>query len=290
VNLSEYGTAVIAGTRSMISAARGWRSNTLTARVNRQLWGPGWVAVLAGLVVAFIAVDVVLPPFSLLIGLAPPLTGFAFFPGLIRDLFYSAPAFFAFVVAWRVRSLRASDSSDWSDRAAIEGFGGRFFDAGALPIAVAAISLGIGIELVSSVGLSHPFVHTGTGDLEPWTVGGASLRLARTLVIIALASGILTVHRTIRAGVGKLFGAGFFVWGVHLGIGFAVPWMTSWLAYLPIIGPHVPDSSAGWAHFLFDVAVASAAWTAAREKCRATPLWADAAPPPPPPPPPPSDT
>lgn len=120
--------------------------------------------------------------------------------------------------------------------------------------------------------------------------GGANL-VARTIVVVALVTGILGVHRRIGAGLGKLFGAGFVVWGVHLGIGFSVPWMTSWWTYLPWVGEYAPERSVAWAHALFDLAVASAAWIAAREKWVDAPLWSDAAPvsTPPPPPPPPSD-
>ena len=105
-------------------------------------------------------------------------------------------------------------------------------------------------------------------------------------------TGVLGVHRRIGTGLGKLFGAGFVVWSIHLGIGFAVPWMTSWWTYLPVIGELAPDRSANWAHLLFDLAVASGAWMTAREKWREAPLWSDASPPPspsPPPPPPPTD-
>jgi hypothetical protein len=71
---------------------------------------------------------------------------------------------------------------------------------------------------------------------------------------------------------------------MHLAIGFSVPWMVSWWAYLPFIGQFAPERSAEWALLLFDLAVACAAWTLAREKCRATPLWTDAPPPRPQPP------
>jgi len=90
--------------------------------------------VLALLVAAAVAADRALPPFSSLIGFAPPLTALAFIPDLVRDVVYSTPAFFAVVVVWRAHRLRASDPARWSERATIEDFGGRFIDAAALPV------------------------------------------------------------------------------------------------------------------------------------------------------------
>ena len=296
MDLSAYGQDVVAGSKSILSAARGWRTNPLTSRVNRRLWSPLWPAVLLLLVAAAIAVDQLLPPFSRLIGLVPPLTVLTFLPNIVRDLVYSAPALFAFVIVWRIHRLRSSKPVDWSDRAAIRDFGGQFFDAAALPVAVATLALGIGIQLTTVVLGSLPAdPETGVAGataIEVWTVAGGSSRLARTIVIVALVTGVLGVHRRIGTGLGKLFGAGFVVWSIHLGIGFAVPWMTSWWTYLPVIGKFAPDRSANWAHLLFDLAVACAAWIAAREKWREAPLWSDAPPrpsPSPPPPPPPTD-
>ncbi len=290
MDLSAYAQAVVAGGRSMLSAALGWRTNPLTSRVNRRLWSPLWPAVLLLLVAVAIAVDQLLPPFSRLIGLAPPLVALAFIPNIVRDLVYSAPALFAFVIVWRVHRLRSSKPADWSDRASVREFGGSFFDAAALPVIVATLALGIGAQLTAVV-LSSLSVDPETGvagatALETWTVVGSSRWLARTIVIVALVTGILCVHRRIGTGLGKLLGAGFAVWAIHLGIAFAVPWMTSWWAYIPVIGKFAPDRSADWAHLLFDLAVACAAWMAAREKWREAPLWSDALPPTPPPPPP----
>ncbi len=290
MNLAEYGQAVVAGVRSMLDAISSWRSNPLTEPVNRRLWGRWWPAALIALVVAAVAIDAVLPSIDRLAELVPPLIFVAFIPGLIGDLLYSAPAFFAFVVVWRVRRLRAAGPTDWPPRSSIPEFGLRFFQAAALPVAAAALAIGIGfaaVAFVVAVGPPTPDAAShGIEKLEQWSATGNAATLARSLLIVALISGILVVHQRLRAGFGKLVGAGFMVWGVHIGIGFAVPWMTSWLAWVPVIGQYTPQRSATWAHLLFDLAVACAAWTAAAEKLRAAPLWADAAPPPPPPPPP----
>jgi hypothetical protein len=106
-------------------------------------------------------------------------------------------------------------------------------------------------------------------------------------LVVALAAGILSAHRKIGTGIGKLIGAGFFVWGMHLAISLSVPWMVSWWAYLPIIGRFAPQRSADWAVTIFDLAVACAAWMAARAKCCESPSWNERPSPEPPPPPPP---
>ena len=108
-------------------------------------------------------------------------------------------------------------------------------------------------------------------------------------MVVALVAGLMGVHQTVGQGLSKLFGAGFFVWGVHLGIAFAVPWMTSWTTHLPGIGEFAPSRSVAWAHMLFDLAVASGAWMEARRNWSGAPLWLESAsePSPPLPPPPP---
>jgi len=290
MDLKAYGQAVLEGGRSILAAALGWRSNPLATQVNRRLWGPAWPATLLLLTAGTIAAGLLLPPFSRLIQFVPPLVGFAFFPEIVLDLFYSAAAFFAFVIAWRFHRLRLTTSSDWPERTAISDFGGRFFDAAALPVVVATLVLGLGLQL-APVFLAIPAVDVDAGAAlaEVFTAGSLS-RFARTLVVVALVVGVLSVHRRLGTGFGKLLGAGFVVWGVHIGIAFAVPWMTSWSSHLPWVGQFVPERSAAGAHSLFDLAVACAAWIAAREKWSDVPLWTDAEPtsepasPPPPPP------
>ncbi|MGD8439667.1 MAG: hypothetical protein PVG53_03980 [Holophagae bacterium] len=286
MNLAEYGQAVVSGVRSILDATTSWRDNPLTEPVNRRLWGRWWPATLAALVGATVAVDAVLPPIGRLAELAPPLQFAIFFPGLIRDLLYSAPALFGFVVVWRLRRLRASEPTDWPPRSTVPDFGLRFFQAAALPVAAAALAIGFGVTVVSFVVAAAPpgtdAATPGIEELGHLSASGGAATLARSVLVIALITGLLVVHRRLGAGFGKLIGAGFFVWGIHIGIGFAVPWMTSWLAWLPVIGQYAPQRSTTWAHLLFDLAVACAAWTAAAEKVRPAPLWADAPPPPPP--------
>jgi hypothetical protein len=239
---------------------------------------------------AAIALEIV-QPFPTLVGLLPPLAFLAFVPGLVRDLLLSSPAIFAFVVVWRVRRLRDSDSESWPDRTSVDDFGGRLFDAGALPVAVAAVVLAIGQQLVHAaiaVQVLPEGSPPGLDAVAGLAVEGGALGPARTILTVALVAGILSVHRTFGTGLGKLIGAGFFVWGMHLAIGFSVPWMTSWIAYLPVIGQYAPQRSVGAVLLAFDVAVACAAWMAAREKCRTAPLWSDVRADPPPSPPAPS--
>lgn len=292
MDFKAYGQAVFEGARSMLLAARGWRDNPLTTPVNRRLWGPGWVFVLLLLTAAATAGGILLPPFSRLAHFVPPLVVLTFLPGIILDLFYSAAAFFAFVVAWRMRRLRLTPSSGWPDRAAIPEFGGRFFDAAGLPVVVAAVVLGLGLQVASALSVM-PVADSDAGA----AMAGAFLEadistlIARTILVVALVTGILSVHRRVGAGFGKLLGVGFAVWGGHIGIGFTVPFLTNSWSYLPLIGQFAPERSATFAHILFDLAVACAAWIATREKWKAAPLWTDAAPepepaPPPPPPPP----
>lgn len=289
MNLAEFGQGVVAGMRSMLDAISSWRDNPLTEPANRRLWGRWWPATLAALVGATVAVDAVLPPIGRLSEIVPPLQFAAFIPVLIRDLFYSAPAFFAFVVVWRLRCLRESEPTDWPPRSSVPDFGLRLFQAAALPVVAAALAIGLGVTVVSFVFAAAPpaagAATPGIEELGHPSASSGTATFARSVLVVALISGLLVVHRRLGAGFGKLIGAGFFIWGVHIGISFAVPWMTSWLAYLPVIGQYAPQRSVTWAHLLFDVAVACGAWTAAAEKFRVAPLWVDASSPPPPPPP-----
>lgn len=269
--VGEYRVAVFEGGRSILEAAARWRQNPVTEEVNRRLWSRWWVATLALVTVIFIAAEVYLPPLSALLGFFPPLAMANFVPEVVVGLLVSVPAFFAFVVVWRVRRLRSSDRKSWPHRAGMADFGSSFYDAGALPVAVATVLLAVGAYVVE-------VLREAPEGTEVFAAGG----LARTILTVALVAGILSVHPKIGTGLGKLLGAGFFVWGMHLAIGFSVPWMTSWWAYLPFVGPYAPQRSAAWVTLVFDLAVACAAWTAAREKCRAAPLWSDAPPPPPP--------
>jgi hypothetical protein len=236
------------------------------------MWGAWWPVTLTLLAAAVLAAEILLPPLAELARRTPLLLPLAFVPSLVRDLLLSAPAVFAYVVVWRVRTLRTSDRDMWPADAAWPEFAVRFFEAGALPVAVAATLLGLGGFAAQT--LQGP---SGGSAAEPRGFG-------TTVLTIALITGVLGVHRRLGKGFGQLLGAGFSVWGIHLAIGFSVPWMVSWWAYLPIVGQFAPERSAAWALLLFDLAIACAAWTLAREKCRAAPLWGDAPPPPPQPP------
>jgi hypothetical protein len=292
MNLREYGHAVVLGFRSILDAARHWPNNPLTTTVNSRLWGGRRAIALAVLVVLTLLAEAALSRLGRFPSLGGALDFLAFVPELVRELFLSPPAWFAFVVAWRVRRLRRSDPGGWPQRATMPDFGLRFFDAGALPVAAAAVVIGFGAALVTT-GSSLLGDHVspsanGVAATMDWDTVAIPSQIVRSVLVIALVAGILAVHRSVRSGLGKLVGAGFFVWGIHIGIAFAVPWMISWWAYLPALGHFASQRSVDWAHLLFDLSVASVAWTAARESCRETPLWLEterpAASPPPPPP------
>ena len=281
MNISKYREAVVLGLKSIVGAAVKWRVNPLTNEVNRCMWGPWPWATLGVLTAAALGLHVVMPPFSTLIGFVPPLMALAFIPENVRELIWSAPAFFAFVVAWRVHRLRITDSESWPDRRCRADFGQRFFEAGALPVAVASLLLVAGLELVGGLNIADAMSEETkiVGEASAmWAMSFSANRLASNLVIVALVAGIMGVYRKAGAGLAKLLGAGFFVWGIHLGIAFSVPWMVSWWAYLPVVGQYAGRRSPDAVHIFFDVAVALSAWTAAREKCRGAPLWEDEAP------------
>jgi len=286
---SQHGAAALAGLRSIFNAATQWRDNPLTSDVNRALWGRWWAASLTVLTMVAVAAEVLLPSFSIVVSQVPMLAGLAIIPRVVRNLFLSAPALFAFVVVWRVHRLRSSGEGTWPDRVNVEDFGGSFFDAGALPVAVATVVLAVcgyvGDAVVAALGILQDA--GGGPDLSGgWLVAGGSGRWAETILTVGLVAGILSVHRSVGKGLGQLLGAGFFVWGAHIAIGFTVPWMVSWWSFIPVVGRFAADRSPGLAFLLFDLAVGCAAWVAAREKCRTAPFWVNQPPPPPPPPPP----
>lgn len=290
MNIAQYGAAAVAGLKSIVDAARQWRDNPLTSQVNRVLWGRWWVAVLSAFVMIALAAEVLLPSFSIVVGQIPILVGLAIIPRVVRNLFFSVPALFAFIVVWRVHRLRSSRREAWPDRASMSDFGGSFFDAGALPVAIATLVIAVcGSFWDGVIASQRGLLLTGTG-LEAaggFEVVEAMGRLANSVLTVALVAGILSVHRSLGKGIAQLIGAGFFVWGAHIAIGFTLPWMVSWTSFVPVIGRFAATRSPELALALFDLAVGCAAWIAAREKCRAAPFWVAALPPPPPPPAPP---
>jgi len=281
MNLKEYGRAVVLGIRALVDAAQSWRDNPLTGEVNRRLWGPSPWAALAVLTAAGIATAAVLPPSDNLIGLVPPLAALAFIPATVRDVLYSVPAFFGFVVAWRVRRLRKSGGQGWLESFGIDDAGARFFQAGALPVAVAAVVLVVGIEAVAFVMPEKAQAVTvelvELPEAEPSRSGAVSHArgMAHNLVIVALAAGLLGVHREMGKGLGQLLSASFFVWSMHLVIGFTVPWLVSSWSYLPFVGELAGRRSPSLAHLLFDLSVVMGTWAAAYERTRQSPVWVE---------------
>lgn len=276
MDFKAYGRTVVLGARSMLSAAAGWRSNPLTADTNRKLWGRPWVLVLALAAVATIVIELLLPPVERLAELVPPFSVLGFLPDLVLDLLYSGPAWFAVAACLRLRALRSSASSAWPEGDRVADFGGLLFDAAALPIVISASAIGLALELAPVVGrFLNAGADNGATDAAMLIEASGSGRFARTVLVAALVVGIGSVHRRLAGAFGKLIAAAFMVWGMHLGIAFAVPWMTAWWGYLPGIGHLAPHRSVAWAHTLFDLAVAFAAWLVVREKWRSSPLWSE---------------
>jgi hypothetical protein len=283
VNFAEVRAAIVMGLRTLGSAVAGWRSNPLRMPVNTRLWGRRPWLMLGALTAAAVVVSWLLA--SPVIRLSLPINPNAFFfPDTVLALVWSAPAFFAWLVAWRVRGLRNGSSDVWPERRTTPEFGIRFFEAAALPVVVAAVVLALGIEIAAIVDIT--VVSGTTSETEPRTVAGIARALSRMLVVVALVAGIGSTQRVFTSAISKLLGAGFTVWAMHLGIGFAAPFMIGWISYLPVIGQVVPERSVIWVHTLFDFGIALTAWTVVRERVGAVPLWQEETSVPPPPPPP----
>jgi hypothetical protein len=265
MSTSEYRAAAVEALRSLVGGVVHLRDNRFVGTVNRHLWGPLPVCTLAALVVAGTALAIVLPPLTLLSGLIPPLMALQYLPDGVRDMFWSAPAGFGFVVAWRIRRLREDGSERWqagndTDRL-------RLFEAGALPVAAAAVVLSFAVDLVPRW---IPSPDWTTAELS-MSLGGHILALTRNFMVMALVASILSTHRRLATAIGKLFGAAFFVFAMSMAIGYSAPWVGRWWQYLPI--PYVQNlGSAGspWLlQSLFHFGLAAAAWITAREKARA---------------------
>lgn len=267
--MGDYTHAAVLGFKSFVQSIRDWRKNPCTAVVGRRLWGPWPLLSLVVLTLAALAISPFFPSFERVAGFVPPAAVLTLIPGSIRDLFWSVPALFGFVVAWRVRRYRQNDEEHLAGLLEAGQPKTLLFDAGATPIAIAAFVLAAGLELV------EPVVRIVQGLDAGWYGVGSHLQSATaSVVVVAISAGVLSVNRAVGKGMGQMMGAGFMLFGIRLGIGFSVPWMVSWWAYLPI--PHISqlaDRSPTLVYTLFNLAVAAAAWVKLREHTEDRRFW-----------------
>jgi hypothetical protein len=266
MSTSEYRAAALEAIRSLVGGVTHLRDNRFVGPVSGRLWGPLPALTLAALVVASTLLAIVLPPLTQLSGLIPPLMALQFLPDGVRDMFWSAPAGFGFVVAWRIRRLRGDGSQQWqvvtdTDRL-------RLFEAAALPVVAAAVVLSFAVDLAPRWIPTPAWVAIEL----PMSLGGHVLVLTRIFMVIALVASILSTHQRLSTAIGKLFAAAFFVFGMSMAIGYSAPFVGRWWQYLPI--PYLQNLGSGGSPWLlqslFHIGLAAAAWVVAREKARAS--------------------
>ena len=107
--MGDYTHAMVLGFKSFVQAARDWRKNPCTGVVGKRLWGPRPWFSLVVLTLAGLGISPFFPSVERVAGFLPPAAVLGWVPGSIRDLFWSVPALFGFVVAWRVRRYRRID-------------------------------------------------------------------------------------------------------------------------------------------------------------------------------------
>ena len=101
--------------------------------------------------------------------------------------------------------------------------GRRIFEAAAIPIGVAAVVMATGVELGPAV------LKAILGELAEWSsIGRHLLAISESFLAAVVVAGVVSVNRCASKAIGQLFGAGFLLFGLRMGLGFAVPWMTSW--------------------------------------------------------------
>jgi hypothetical protein len=270
MRIGEYTAAVFDGARSFGRAALHWRQNPFTARVMRRLWGPlPWIG-LGGLAVFGIVVSPIFPSPGRIAGFFPPVAVLLWIPEDVIEMLWSVPACFGYLVAWRVSSFRRDDPSRWLGSADVNAPELRLFEAAAVPVAAAGLALAIGIEVAA------PVQRLLEGAPPGWpSAGSAMLAVSRSLVVVAVVSGVMSVHRSVSKGLGQVLGAAFMLFGLRLAIGYTVPWMTAWWTYLPI--PFIDrvggDRSPVFALFLFNLAVAAIAWVMTMGTAEDSPFW-----------------
>lgn len=267
--MGEYARAAALGIKSFVQSVLNWRENPYITIVGERLWGSWRLLPLVCLTVAAVAVSPFFPSFERIAGFIPPAVFLTWIPSSIRDLLWSVPAFFGFVVAWRVRRFRQNDKNLFPDLVDAGESNNLIFEAGATPIAVAAFVLAAGLELV------QPLMRLAQGLDGGWYGLTSHLESATwSLVVVAISAGVMSVNSAVGKGVRQVFGAGVTLFGIRLGIGFAAPWIMGWWTYLPI--PYINqlgESSSTLVFILFNLCVASAAWIMLRERTAGQHVW-----------------
>jgi hypothetical protein len=266
----EYIAAAFEGARSFGRAVLEWRRNPFVRDVARRLWGPAAPAGLALLVVVCVGASPFFPGPGTAAALLPPLAFLLWVPGEILEMLWSVPAVFGYLIAWRIRALRGDDSQRWTGAHGTEESNRWIFEAAAVPVAAAGLALAVGLEAIG------PAIRIVEGTLEEWpSPGPVLLSISRSLVVMAIVGGVLSVHRSLSKGIGQVLGAAFVIFGLRMAIGFAVPWMTSWWTYLPI--PFIEwvsgDRSPGPVLFVFNTAVVAVAWVMTMSRAEDSLFW-----------------
>ncbi|MCP4900495.1 MAG: hypothetical protein GY906_26320 [bacterium] len=268
--MGEYARAVSIGLKSFVVAMLGWRDNPYTIAVGRRLWGRLPLLSLAGLTLAGIAAGPFFPSFDKIAGFVPPLAFLTWMPVDVTQMLWSIPAVFGLVVAWRVRCFRGDVEDTWLGLADIEDPGRRIFESAAIPIGFAALFLGFGLELLPRL------LELAAGQPVEWgSVGSWSLSLSETILAVAVVAGVLSLNRCFSKAFGQLVGAAFMIFGLRMGLSYALPWMTAWWSYLPI--PYVDRFGGGhslsFGILLFNLAVVAIAWAKLRARAGQSPFW-----------------
>lgn len=260
MQMRQTATAALEGAGSIVRAIRRWAANSASTEVPRRLWGPApWLA-LATLAGAGTALEIWLPDPRLLAGVLPPLTALAFVPETVASFAWSGAAAMGFVAAWRMRALRSASDDLGQPWVGPVSPGVEAFEAAALPFGAAVVTAAIAVQVV--LGLNP---ETRIGSF-------AAIRSAASFVMVAtVTAGVLTSRRQLGTAVGQLTGAAFTIWGIHLGIAYAVPWMTAWWEWIPGLGGG--RRSAVPVHILFDLAVVSVAWMTLRTRMNDGLAW-----------------
>jgi hypothetical protein len=269
--MGEYARAAAVGIKSFLIAILGWRENPYTIAVGRRLWGRFPLVTLAGLTLIGIAAAPFFPSLERMAGFIPPLSFLMWLPGDVSAMLWSVPALLGIIIAWRVRSLRRDEEQLWFGLTDVAEPGRHIFEAAAIPIAAAASFLAIGAEIAG------PVLSWAQGSaFELGGTGATLLSISHSLVITIVVAGVLSINQCFSKAFGQLFGAAFTLFGIRLGLSYAIPWMTSWWSYLPIpFVDRIGQRSPIYGLILVNLAILAIAWVALREKAEEQPFWVE---------------
>lgn len=268
--MGEYARAATVGLKSFARAVLRWRENPFTLVVGKRLWGRFPLVTLALLTMAGIAAGPFFPGFDAIAVFVPPIAFLSWMPVDVTEMLWSVPALFALLVAWRVRRLRNDEPNAWLDLTDEEFPGRRIFEAGAIPIGAAATVLGLGLQVGPRLWAVSRGQTVDWGSSGSWLLG-----ISGTLLTVAVVGGVLSLRKALGKAFGQLMGAAFTIFGLRLGLSYALPWMMGWWTYLPI--PYVDriagERSPDYGLFLFNLAVVAIAWAKLRQHADESPFW-----------------